>query len=397
MKKNWWTYIWSGLTFLPRALWAFIKRVGYFTFFIPLLLLGGLIFWWVQTDIGPLFSTELTVTPTPTVIQQVNDIGELITAEFYGEVVHSLAESYEEEDLLALRLTYDNARKAYIQIVKENQGPGVPAIHQRQANVDRFMRTPAATYDREWFRVLMNVLTEPDQLLEEMRRMEWPIFFQKYESQVIQQKNVRRTQMNDEAQLIYLGRGLVKAGYDLAAMDASQIQRKADTLYFIDLDPQIIDADINPWFVAPENHPEGGIKGYEVLREEGYPKEQQVKRVKLGCKKDLINAALELELYRKAEKIAEETLLDFFRLLKAPADSNLQYVDIRPTREFARVRAYLADQKIDREEVREIRQYVATDSIPLPRRQRLKEQLLEEVFGLEHTDGWYQLKRSWQP
>ena len=131
----------------------------------------------------------------------------------------------------------------------------------------------------------------------------------------------------------------------------------------------------------------GGIKGFEVLREEGPVSHEARKLVKTGCKYDLVQDAWTAGIMETAEETAEATLLNFFNLL-ADSTRQLTIVDIQPTSIYEQSVAMLDDNHLDANEVKTIRSW---QNSPNPPTEILKT-IWIRARGGQHHAGWHELK-----
>ena len=350
---------------------------------------------------GSMVESKLTLRKTPTVITEVHQLGELIGAEYYGEVVHTMVEAYEDEDWRDLENSYREIKNMYGRIydrISRIQASHNEVVYQ---SVDEFMdshSSPQQLYNPAWFEVMMDIkefeYKAEDWLLEKIRNTDWEAFRKQYKRELDQGRIAVRKEKNKGAELVYLGRGKVKAGFDLRSISSTNIERKGDILFIHNTDPLILTADINPWFIPPAQHDSGGIKGFEVLRESGTISSNDRKRVKQGCKWDLIQDAWKVGIMQTAEKTAEETLLNFFQLMESDSASYLTKVDIVPSSVYQQQEKMWKDQQLDAEEVLTFKNWLQADSIPDERKDQLKETFMIRARGGKHHASWYEWKKT---
>lgn len=350
----------------------------------------GLVGWWNAWSIPDWRSQELRYEPGPTVLREVRQIGELVGARYYGEVVHSWLEQLEGEDWIAMANAYDEVQKAYARNYDfyRRLTPRREESQIRQEAKERFLGKLYTLGSAQWYQQVFSRLGKPPlELLEEIRHGTWEAFADAHREDL---RRLRREYREAELPtLIYLGRGEVWMGYDLAAMADSQFVRHGDTLILQDVDPQVLEAAINPWYRSPEQSDDGrGIPGFEALREAGSVTPAIVQAVKAGCKQDLIRSAFEDGTAELAEQSAEATLKEFFNLLVREADT-LSVVDIRPSGGYEQVQAWLADRRIDAAETAAIRARLKADSIPNP---AWLQQLRLRAGSEGHSLDWYLLQ-----
>jgi hypothetical protein len=130
--------------------------------------------------------------------------------------------------------------------------------------------------------------------------------------------------------LVYIGRGWVKAGINLKDISENDIildEDDSSSIQILISDPVILDADINPWFIYTD---EKKVKGFEVFFEktgsifsEANFTDREVTELKKKCKEKLRTDAIEKGLLKNAESSAIRTLENFFHLV------GFKKVDIR--------------------------------------------------------------------
>ena len=377
----------------PLKIWKYILTLG----FIPWIILGGVILFVAgllykyDFSFDNIIETKFTLEDTPTILKEVKDIGEIIGAEYYGEVIHSLTEYYADEDWQSMKATFDEVKSLYTVMYKNRSGRVFSETQRVYYSVDAFMEAhpTASNYDHQWFEAFMDIsafVMMEDRMLEAIRQNNWLQFQKKYFSELDRERREWRTKRNGEAVLIYLGRGMVKAGFNLNELDQQAFDLRGDTLLIHDLDPQILNADINPWLVPPFASDSGGIKGFEVLREEGTVSHQARNIVKEGCKYDLIQDAWKAGIMETAEETAEATLLNFYNLL-ADSTRQLSTVDILPTEIYEQHVNMFNDIRLDADEVKTIRSWMQS---PNPPKEILRTIWIRAREGQHHA-SWYEI------
>ena len=122
--------------------------------------------------------------------------------------------------------------------------------------------------------------------------------------------------------LVYIGRGWVKAGIDFKELSEKEIFiDDSDSLYIHILlpEPKVLEVDINPWFIYNEKTK---IKGFELfiaktgslLSSDNFT-DREISAVKHRCKVRLEQDAIEKGLLNNAKHSALITLENFFHLL----------------------------------------------------------------------------------
>lgn len=322
--------------------------------------------WWNSWSLPNWSVAKYEYLNGPTVLEEVKEIGELVGAEYYGEVIHSLLEQQEEEDWLLLGDLYEEVKLMYGRHYRTSKEMPVRRTESQvlQDAFARFALKIGTLSQPTWYRnVFLKLGATEARLLEEIRTTSWSTFSDKYRDGLFRQRRILRQEVQYNPVLIYLGRGDVLIGYDLKSLSSDQMIRQGDTLILKDLDPTIISAAINPWYISPEEDSTGkGIPGFESLREEGTVTQEMVSEVKAGCKRELIREAFRNGVAELAEESAEQTLKSFFNLLAKPGET-ISVLDIQPSERYTNIRGWTIDGRISSKELVEIRTAIQEDSL----------------------------------
>lgn len=233
---------------------------------------------------------------TPVLVKEIKSINQLIAAEFYGEVYGDLYEGYDwliENDTIAL-------------------SSGLYENYPRLKRYARLKTRLAALKERDSI-----YGAEADSLikLEENRKVS------NLQDKIVklreQQEDIQTDlkQLKQDRNLVYVGRGWVKAGFDFGDLDARQLSVQktgTDSIRLTIPPPEILDADINPWFIPKE------VKGYELFMHQTGREaftDEEILLVKQVCKRKLRQNALEKGIIRKAKSSGETSLTSFFQLM----------------------------------------------------------------------------------
>lgn len=345
----------------PVRTWIGIGILGFF-------LIAGFSWWgwWNSWSLPDWSVAKYEYLNGPTVLEEVREIGELVGAEYYGEVIHSLLEQQEAEDWMLLGDLYEEVKLMYGRHYRTSKEMPVRRT-ESQVRQDAFARfaLKIGTLSRPtWYRnIFVRLGPTEANLLEEIRNSSWNSFSQKYREGLLRQRRILRQEVQYDPVLIYLGRGDVLIGYDLKSLSVDQMIRQGDTLILRDLDPKIISAAINPWYISPDEDSTGkGVPGFESLREEGTVTQEMVSKVKAGCKRELIREAFRNGAAELAEQSVEQTLKSFFNLLAKPGET-ISILDIQPSLRYENIRRWTMDGRISSQELQEIKSAAATDSL----------------------------------
>ncbi len=197
---------------------------------------------------------KLEISSAPTVVEEIKQIGEIITAEYYGEVYADLLENY------------NDTIKAYGDSLK----------YYPQQLFTHFPGLSAYFYSKDKAKFKRN--------------------------------------------LIYIARGNVKIGLNFRKLDLENLQiiEQNDTFYIQIPKPEILDVNINPWYIENE------IAGFEVFKENPSTKrftDAEIKAVKEKCKQKLAEEAVEFGLYQKALQNSKSMIEKLLGLMTTKAVS----------------------------------------------------------------------------
>lgn len=359
---------------------------------LSFLLIAGISWWgwWNSWSFPDLTIEKYEYLNGPTVLEEVKEIGELVGAEYYGEVIHSLLEQQEEEDFRRLADLHEEVKLMYTRHF--NAARNLPVRRGegevRQDALRRFALRVGTLSNSAWYRnIFLKLGKSESELLEEIRQKSWEDFSTRYRDELLRQRRIQRQDLQSDPVLIYLGRGDVLIGFDLKQLRTDQMIRQGDTLILKDLDPTVISAAINPWYLAPDQDSTGkGIPGFESLRQEGEVSADMVAEVKSGAKDELIREAFRNGTPELAEASAEQTLLSFFNLLARP-EEQLSVLDIQPSIRYLQLQSWTEDLRIDATEAEEIKSAAQADSLSadwLPVLEAL-------VPGWGHDISWYEM------
>ncbi|OQX72220.1 MAG: hypothetical protein B6D61_14620, partial [Bacteroidetes bacterium 4484_249] len=291
------------------------------------------------------FNSTPKLKDTPVSLRSIRDIGELITAEYYGEVIESLKESMiynfdsvqlndEAEDLFIDLISSIGFLKEYNDSIRKKLFSFKSRVKKK--NIDRKFAKhfPEIVSDYLYNSILTSVaevktISENAEIENEVL---WYLFnipdlenYFETNSEVTQVLNkinkvyiAHRTDSLDKEkikkQIVYVGRGWVKAGMNFKNFNEKNFwyNKERQIIYFRDFDPQILNYDINPWFI-----PEKKIKGFELIVATGKIKNplEESTKVKIRCKEKLRTQAIEAGILEQAKENARESLKHLFSVL----------------------------------------------------------------------------------
>lgn len=405
----------------------------------------GVIFLVPKGLFGKLFSSEkVTIAESPLSIKEINGIGELISAEFYGEVIHPFVRGNKAE-------TNDDLEKYYNALFAQIQ-----EIYDEN-NIPRGLFNKKLDPKRAW-KETMNDLehlpiheSENFQGLKKISGMEfsddlafckfiqitnWAAFrrdparargidnfFAKSRSATALQT---REALEFELELTYLGRGWVKAGYRLGQLTDDQLVRSNDTLFIYDVNPEILNSDINPWFIPPTKGYKNGSPGFELLRARIDGKDVEKLDTGAGTNRDkkkripfwaiddakretkfqLLQEAFGRNILDSARVSAERALLQLFQLVEPDSALKLQAVELVPTELYSFGQALTADGycltriDVDSLKTRYARDTQASENeeVSVAVRKAKWQKFIKELDGLllcrQNFSTWYEFKEQ---
>jgi len=315
-------FVYSIIKFMKKIWWLFALVVLY-AFFAAMN--------WLPTSLSPFGGiTTLDMENTPTVVEEIRDIGELITAEYYGEVYADVSEVYlsliskygdkydDVPDSIRMKfpklqeyIIYYAASKKRLNTLTASKNAFTEYNASFKAIADKYFQDKE-TYKDDYVQLQKARST----FLAAQSRLSILNRKVKENGQALAAEQYKFDRYKKKRQLVYIGRGWVKAGFNFAdiADNELHITSKKDTLHIVLPLPKVLNADINPWFIKDE------VEGFEVFEETGSDfTEGEAKYVKNLCISKLISEAKAKGLMQKAQTSGYETLSNFFNLLGAKA------------------------------------------------------------------------------
>lgn len=331
------------------------------------------IFLWNPFD---LFGKEVRLHPTANVASQIKQIGQLVTAEYYGEVVASLGEAKlnflkedllnEEADVLFIDLKTD-VYNAYLEFViegtKEHSRDKKRERKKKRARKDavgelikNYGKKPKGSgkYSDDFIKDTLDIvlLFVAEKLLEEQAGMDLKKldndrkrakFREKQLENLLAAIEEKDLTLDDKAmdfylqqplpkspsfssfyytfyqedeksrdQLAMIGRGSVKAGFDFASF-------KESNLYFDEEDGVIHIFGLEPvildFDINPWFIPERAVPGYDIVQAGRKVSFEDAKKVKSYCRAKLRRRALEAGIIGEAKRYGEDVVKTFLALV----------------------------------------------------------------------------------
>lgn len=377
----------------------FAGQIGRIVGIVALILIGL----FILNRFLPFVNTSYSLGTSALSITEVKEIGELMSAEFYGEIIHSLREGFESNSNAAFEKTFTSLKEKvpfFYQTHKNELFPNkanerlkdkqrarvwnevykyfkeysddrekLVYLHLlRISSKDIRLKKPKKDEELAFFQALMNENLNWDAFVENGGRAE--IFAAEkanYASEILNQIEIH-----------YLCRGWVKAGYDLTTIGNTELKADSSGLLKITgLDPYVLSADINPWFIPPQGPYTEGVPGFELLKVsirdrarnprvtisgERAKKEipfRLISRTKKSARIELIEEALERDIFGTAKTSAEESLLQLIQMLDPDNKQGVKAVEIVHSENFERLLAKLKESpKLDFKTLDEFQHYI---------------------------------------
>jgi len=319
MIKSWF----SGLTLIVQILLV-VAAVLIFAWFDPF-------------DI--FMNTKLSIRDTPSRVKEIKEIGELITAEYCGEVISSFYNVQQQEAAIKknrLQLEVENLDSTFAVRLK-----AVWKIDGEKEQLQQFNNLCDKLDDEQrFFDIYFKELKKEVKLgffqgrkafLEKLYDYDFTDEAEanKRIAAIMNDKEVKKIgkkeeNINPKKQLILLARGKVQAGFKFEKLNEKNV--RVDTLHnrivLVGFSPEILSCTINPWFI-----PELGIKGFEIIDMTGKADEVKIfNSVKRSCEDSLKMKAIQSGILEKAVKNAETNLQNFFSIIMNNKDIKVSIV-----------------------------------------------------------------------
>ena len=309
---------------------------------------------------------------TATLVTSIREIGELVTAEYYGEVIASWKEFklteppvdetqfFAEEMYLNLKQELSNRPRKKVNEAVVSAKAKIDDTPQKEETYQKFIAFLGTRYLRRSLeriydarkqkvdqdletRILKNFFDEiddekdriekvykkdgPDKIQDEIDRYldSIPPYVEEFhQTYSMLTEKVVETGPNKRKNIVFIGRGWVKAGFRFNQFDESNFvfDKASKVVHFYGLTPVILDKDINPWFI-----PERKVKGFELVKYTGQVNFEDAKEVKKLCKEKLLQQA-GIEILKRAQENGNDALKSFFSLLLDEPDLSVEFHDI---------------------------------------------------------------------
>ena len=304
---------------------------------IVLVVAGVLVFAWFD-PFNIFTNSKLSIRDTPSHVRQIKEIGELITAEYYGEVISSYYDKEIQEaklDKNRIKLEVEALDESFCQELKSILNIDNEKDQLRQFNVLCEKLENQQRFFVDYINVLKKIFdiegfNQRKKILENLHDYDYTTDKKARIAGILKEDKVKETekritdQIDKRKQLILLARGKVQAGFKFSKLDGRNV--KVDTLHnriiVVGFNPEILSCSINPWFI-----PELGIKGFEIIDMAGRADEVKIfSNVKASCRDSLQMKAIQSGILEKATRNAEKNLQTFFSIILNNKDISVKIV-----------------------------------------------------------------------
>lgn len=334
----------------------FWNKIG-FALQVVLVIVGVLVFAYFD-PFGLLVKKKKTLQDTPVSVVSIREIGELVTAEYYGEVLTSLHETEIKEvdaDGVAYKSSLGTLKadffKALERFVADKDKIETRWWQKRKDLYEYFYEENRTLIEDPFYNDMLEICLQIIRTKEPGKNSK-PRFFNSERTllRALFDKDVnvpdlrtavegsaskpatefnnaidvlireRKKEMTGDKkflkrQIIMIGRGWVRAGYKFDTFSERNFRYDArnKTIYLFNMQAEILNCDINPWFI-----PEKKVKGFEIIAATNKAKnDAALNKVKQACVDELQSQATRREILKHARVNAEESLKNFFSLLLA--------------------------------------------------------------------------------
>jgi hypothetical protein len=332
-----------------------------------ILVVGGILAFTFFDPLGIFNNTKLQ--STANMVSGVKDIGQLVTAEYYGEVISSWKEfkltefpedtiSYKAEQLYTeLKIATSEVDIKFRNFYKKEFGDDYKdkygkefyykflaflAKEQIGLNVDKVFDEKDSDLKRNYEKKIIEFMYDDSKnfykSLEKKYKKQADSLvdndFANYLSEVpgfvndfydyygfLTKKHIE-SGSNKRKEIVFIGRGWVKAGFDFGKLNEGNFMydESNKSVHFFGIKPEVLDTDINPWFI-----PERKVKGFELVDYSGKVSFEDAKAVKKQCKEKLLDQANRADIIKKALENGEEALKNFFALILDEPDIKVKF------------------------------------------------------------------------
>lgn len=393
-----------------------------------------------------LFGKGINLKPTTNMVMEVREIGQLVTAQYYGEVVASLGEArlnLLQEDNLTERGDYFY-RKLKQDIFSSYKNLVITPVEQakKKNQKNRAQRKGrkkaldeiASDYGKEYSSgdhqtfitdtldiillcIVETQISEPvsenltkfkkekkrdkfrakrlENLYDEIAHKHAVLNeddFKEYLEQGFDINtsfssfyyNITEEEIKNKEQLAMIGRGSVKAGFDFTELSDRNIRfdENKNILHIFGVKPTILNYDINPWFI-----PQQAVPGFDIVQAGRKANFLDAVKVKSYCRNKLKASALEAGILEEAQRYGSEVMKSFFSLVM---DKEILQVRFHDDLEEVYYQQIASDSIIDYSEIPFIQ---TIEQEYLLKIDTTKKEILKSVYQQQFQDLLYKLRK----
>ena len=276
------------------------------------------------------FAPKAKIDSTAILVKEVKQIGEIITAEYYGEAITSwpatAVENALQEDTVEIIRMINGIANDFQKLNSERNAEEWTVNrrmrHYRNNIKDKYASSPLYKYLMEEIST-MDLKPAKKNSKEKFWKHEEKavgIIYEKSPAEVISM--IRLDNISKSATLhskavtkkdaACIGRGIVRAGFDFSKLVSEDIHlsETSRTIFITNATPKILSVELNPWFI-----PQRKVKGFEILNLQGRIDETDIRKLKTRCKEMIRQQAEARKIVAEAKRNGEEALFNFFTLV----------------------------------------------------------------------------------
>jgi hypothetical protein len=302
---------------------------------LSVILVFGIIYFGYHIVNGLFTRSNLSIENTSITVEKISEIKELIAAEYYGEVVHSLKDQYLDDLIKWINTLYGKIKEA------EKNGNEYPTkkINEEKVekkelvgNLEEIIKkeeekklsyiinslTKYSDWDNRLKKFVM-IIDKKDKKLKELQDELKKLLLKKDQEHFKKEhKRIFEEALEKmKTDIAYLVRGSVKAVYDLKINDKTHFFCECTGTLVLNLKLELV-GKINPWFIFGEKVK---VEGYTILKEENLKLEKpesyiHILNLKEGCRQKLVEEAKKAGIETKAKESAEKSLGNFLSLFR---------------------------------------------------------------------------------
>jgi len=299
------------------------------------------------------FFNSRKLVKTANIVSQVKDIGQLVTAQYYGEVISSsngiklkafpedTISQYSRDLYLDIRLDLstnglsngdgykikDLNKKSYNFLYQQFMAfLGMRYTNKKLKNIydDKTQKIESKIENRVFRRMFNEFNGDINRIRKKIKdagdanvavenyRDSIPPFVDEFYNFYMMLNQRKAETLDPDKNIVFIGRGWVTAGFNFDVIDSRNFTYDATNkiVHFFGFKPEILDATINPWFI-----PENKVKGFELISYSKKLSFEDAKKVKADCKDQLLLQAHKAGIIKQAKVNGEEALRTFFSLV----------------------------------------------------------------------------------